>query len=100
MYAIEYPTYGAYQDFCPARISDKIKEDSLAFYDYLMMTHRKKPEDIYVMGRSIGSGGATYLASNRHIPLLILISPFDNIRSVAIDHAGCIGCLVKQHFDN
>jgi len=52
------------------------------------------------MGRSIGTGGASYLAGNRNVPMLILMSPFDSIKSVASGWVGCIGCLVKQHFDN
>jgi hypothetical protein len=52
------------------------------------------------MGRSIGSGGATYLAAHRNVPYLVLMSPFDTIRRVAQTIVGCLGCVVKQHFDN
>ena len=52
------------------------------------------------MGRSIGSGGASFLAGHRNVPLLILMSPFDSIKKVATRWVGCIGCIVKQHFDN
>ncbi|CAM5999699.1 unnamed protein product [Sphagnum balticum] len=68
----------------------KIREDCIG----------RKPDDIYVMGRSIGSGGASYLAGHRSVPVLILISPFDTIKDVARDMVGCLGCLIKQHFDN
>jgi hypothetical protein len=57
-------------------------------------------QDIYVMGRSIGSGGASYLAGNRSIPLLVLMSPFDTIKKVAKEMLGCLGGVVKQHFNN
>lgn len=53
-----------------------------------------------VMGRSIGSGGATYLAARRQVPNLVLMSPFDTIRRVARAHMGCAGSIVKQHFNN
>jgi len=53
-----------------------------------------------VIGRSIGSGGASYLAAQRQVPLLVLISPFDTIKKVAARMVGCIGYMVKQHFDN
>lgn len=57
--------------------------------------------DIYVMGRSIGTGGASYLSGNRQIPLLILMSPFDTIKKVATSILGCFaGLCVKQHFNN
>ena len=35
------------------------------------------------MGRSLGSGAATYLASKRPVEKMLLISPFDSIKSVA-----------------
>lgn len=52
------------------------------------------------MGRSIGSGGASYLAGNRAVPLLVLMSPFDTIKKVAQGMLGCLGGIVKQHFNN
>ena len=60
---------------------------------------KRGDDDIYIMGRSIGSGGASYLAGNTPASLLILMSPFDTIKSVAKDIVGCLGCIVKQHFD-
>lgn len=81
-------------------ISNTIKEDALNFYQYLKTESRRNDEDIYVMGRSIGSGGASYLAGNRPVPLLILMSPFDTIKKVAKGMLGCIGGLVKNHFNN
>jgi len=36
-----------------------------------------------VIGRSLGSGVATYLASKRPVEKMVLISPFDSITSVA-----------------
>ena len=98
-YAIEYPSYSCYLTCFPALISNTIKADSLLFYDYLLKNNRNR-EDIYVMGRSIGSGGASYLAGNRSIPLLVLMSPFDTIKKVATSLVGCMGCLIKQHFNN
>ena len=53
-----------------------------------------------ILGRSIGSGGASYLASQKNINKLILISPFSNIPAVARDLVGCVGGIVKNHFDN
>lgn len=39
------------------------------------------------------------MASRVDSPLLILISPLDNIKSVAMDFS-TLGCLLKQHFNN
>ena len=52
------------------------------------------------MGRSIGSGPASYLASEVKCSKLALVSPFDSIRNVSMEHVGCMGCMVKNHFDN
>lgn len=57
-------------------------------------------KSINVMGRSIGTGPATYLANQMKTPNLILISPFDQISSVAESHVGCLGKLLKNHFNN
>ena len=64
----------------------------------------KKPvvnrNNTIVIGRSIGSGGATYLACNKNMKNLILVSPFSTIPNVAKDFVGCLGGCVKCHFNN
>lgn len=54
------------------------------------------------MGRSIGSGGATYLASQMKMQNLILVSPFSTIPNIATDFVGCscATCFIKCHFNN
>lgn len=87
----------------PALISNRIKSNSLEFYDYLIKN--KSPvvnsTNTIILGRSIGSGGACYLAAHKNIRNLALISPFSTIPNVAADFAGCFGkYLVKEHFNN
>ena len=56
---------------------------------------------ILVMGRSIGSGPATYIAQKFKPAALILISPFTSIKEVAKSMYGFVGALfVKDRFDN
>jgi pimeloyl-ACP methyl ester carboxylesterase len=60
-------------------------EDGLAIYDYV----RKRgvpAEQIVVMGRSLGSGVASMLASARPVRAAILITPYDSLASVAAAH--------------
>lgn len=57
-----------------------LKKDSLLIFDYL--SELNKNEEIIVKGRSIGTGIATYLAKEKNISGLILISPFDNLKSI------------------
>ena len=54
-------------------------KDALFLFDKVL----KKQSKISVIGRSLGSGVATYLASKRPVEKMALISPFDSITSVA-----------------
>ena len=47
-----------------------------AAYDYLVNEAGVLPESIIVLGRSVGSGPSTYIASKRDSAGLVLISPF------------------------
>jgi pimeloyl-ACP methyl ester carboxylesterase len=60
-------------------------EDALAIYDYAIASG-VRPEDIVVMGRSLGSGVATMLASKRTVRSAVLITPYDSIAEVAAHH--------------
>ncbi len=55
--------------------------DALKIFD----TVRKNYPHISILGRSLGSGVATYLASKRDISRLVLITPYDSIESLAQD---------------
>ena len=60
-------------------------DDGLAIYDYV--TGRGVPrEHIVVMGRSLGSGVASMLASARPVRAAVLITPFDSLAAVAAGH--------------
>ena len=53
------------------------------------------------MGRSLGSGPATYLASKYNICLLVLISPFTSVKDVVRDSFGYFGSIMmKDQFNN
>lgn len=58
-------------------------EDALAAYDYVARQPSIRPEDIIVMGRSLGSGVATYVAANRPVRAAILVTPYDSVLAVA-----------------
>lgn len=55
--------------------------DALAVFDEIVQRHA--PEKIFLMGRSLGSGVASYVAANRKVTGTILITPFDSIASIA-----------------
>lgn len=53
--------------------------DALAVYD---LVHQNHP-NISLVGRSLGSGVAAYLASTRKVERLVLVTPYDSIENVA-----------------
>ncbi|MEJ1369228.1 MAG: alpha/beta hydrolase [Candidatus Sedimenticola sp. (ex Thyasira tokunagai)] len=55
--------------------------DALALYDRIKKHHR----EVAVIGRSLGSGVATYLASERAVTKMALVTPFDSIEHLAAD---------------
>jgi uncharacterized protein len=57
-------------------------DDGLAIYDYAVKSG-VRPEDIVVMGRSLGSGVATMLAAERPVAAAVLITPYDSLAAVA-----------------
>jgi len=58
-----------------------IEKDILNIYDSIKNKYKK----IIVVGRSLGTYFATYLASKREINKLILITPFDSIENIGKD---------------
>lgn len=76
VYLINYRGYGE-SDGSPTE--EGLYEDALAIYDHVSQNHPK----ITVIGRSLGTGVATYLASQRGVDRLVLIEPFDSVVNVA-----------------
>jgi pimeloyl-ACP methyl ester carboxylesterase len=56
--------------------------DALFIYDQIKSEH----SSISVIGRSLGSGVAVYVAANRDIEKLVLLTPYDSITEVAQSH--------------
>lgn len=79
---------------------EKINEDATLFYDFCVETLNYAKDKIIIVGRSLGSGPAVHLASVRSCMMLVLISPYKSIRSLATDLASVFGYLVKERFRN
>ncbi|HEY8537519.1 MAG TPA: alpha/beta hydrolase [Steroidobacteraceae bacterium] len=60
--------------------------DALAVYDYVTGPGNAEPQDLIVMGRSMGAAVATMLAAKRELRAVVLITPFDSLRAVAERH--------------
>jgi pimeloyl-ACP methyl ester carboxylesterase len=76
--------------------------DALAVYDSLARRADIDAERIVVMGRSIGTGVATYLAQHRPITGAILICPFDSLVSIGRKHYPFlpVSLLLRHRFDS
>ena len=77
IYLTKYRGYGN-SDGTPAEQS--FYEDALNIFDTLKTTHNS----VAVIGRSLGTGVATYLAANRHVSKLVLVSPYDSLEAIAV----------------
>lgn len=59
------------------------------------------PANLVIMGRSIGTGPATEMASIYHPSALILVSAFTSLRDIIYDQIGRgVSYLVKDRFNN
>jgi len=96
-YLLAYRGYGA---------SDGRPEEALLFADALALFDHVKNETgtevVSVMGRSLGSGVASYLASQRPVHRLALITPFDSLAGVANHHYPWlpVDLLIRDRFDS
>ena len=72
--------------------------DALKVYDSLAPSYR----EVVVIGRSLGSGVATFLAASRPVNKLVLVTPFDSILRVAQRHYPIypVSLLLKDKFDS
>lgn len=76
LYLVNYRGYGGSSGE-PTEVG--LTADAAAVFDHL----RKRHTEISVIGRSLGSGVATQLASVRAVHRLVLVTPFDSLINVA-----------------
>ena len=86
MYAAAFPTralyllnYRGYGGSGGRPSEPAIQRDALALFD----TVRRSHSDIVVIGRSLGSGVAAHLATQRPVSKLILVTPYASILALA-----------------
>ena len=94
---VSYRGYGA-SEGSPSETS--IKADTLQWHDYA--ANELKPKEIAVFGRSLGSGAAVFLASQRNISKVVLVTPFDSLLEVAKRHYPFlpVSLMLRHHFDS
>jgi len=77
-----------------------ISADALLWHDYAVA--KLKPGKLVVFGRSLGTGAAVFVASQRKIDAVILVTPYDSMVAVAKHHYPLVpvGWLLKHRFDS
>ena len=80
-YLVPYRGYGA-SEGTPTEAD--ILDDALAVFDQVQA--RQPGARIVVIGRSLGSAVASYVASKRPVAKLVLVTPFDSMSNVAQSH--------------
>lgn len=76
VYALHYRGYGG---SAGAPTERALHADALALFDRVHASH----SEVLVVGRSLGSGVAVRLASQRPVARLVLVTPFDSLPSLA-----------------
>lgn len=80
-YLLAYRGYGA-SDGEPSEVA--LNADALALFDHVRTLHPGQP--IAAVGRSLGSGVASYLAAERPVSRLVLVTPFDSLADLGQAH--------------
>ena len=103
--AVEYPNYGIYSSKNSAN-AETILSDAETVFKFINEVQNINENNIILMGRCIGSGPATYLASTHSIFALILLSPLKSIKEAVrtmfpkLNIGEVIQNLVKERFNN
>ena len=76
--------------------------DALAVFDAAAARADVDAHKIVLMGRSLGSGVAVYVASQRPVAGLVLVTPFDSLVEVGADHYPFLPVrwLLRHRFDS
>jgi fermentation-respiration switch protein FrsA (DUF1100 family) len=100
---IDYRGYGSSTPISPNETT--VDKDAEASLNYLLRDRMIPVGNVIALGRSIGSGPATYLAlNNPGLGGLILESPFSSIDDAAADswyfRIYPLALILRTHFDN
>ena len=96
LYILEYPGYGS-RPGSPSMVS--INTAAKEAYEILKQQHA----EVAVLGESIGSGPAAYLATLPHPPSrIVLVTPFDTLANTAAEHMPWlpVRLILRDKWDN
>lgn len=95
-YSVYLISYRGYGNSTGTPTEANLYHDAESVYDTIAKQHGS----VAVMGRSLGSGIATYIATKRSIEKLILVTPYDSIENVAKESYWMfpVSLLIKDKF--
>lgn len=95
IYLVKYRGYSGSEG---TPTEENLYEDALYIFDHIKANFTT----LSVIGRSLGSGVASYVASKRDIDKLVLITPFESLENVAqsILQYYPMGLLLKDKYDS
>jgi len=98
--AIEYPGYGLLKDYTASE--EGICSAALVALRYINSEVGVDYNQVMLLGRSLGSGPAVYLAARFPVGGLLLVNPFASLRAAAECHVGkaLSKAAFKDSFDN
>ncbi len=95
IYLVNYRGYG-HSEGEPEETA--LYADALAVFDYVASRH----QSVDLLGRSLGTGIATYVAARRDVSRLTLVTPYDSILNIARERYGLfpVDMLLKDRFES
>ncbi|WP_394147179.1 alpha/beta hydrolase [Shewanella atlantica] len=97
-YTVYLIAYRGYGESSGAPTEEGLYSDALHIFDRVKPEHQK----ISLLGRSLGSGVATYVASHRQVDKLVLVTPYDSTANVAksVYWMFPVSWLIKDKYDS
>lgn len=82
-----FPEYPGYTIYNVPKSSQKCLDNALIIYDFCLKNMKNLTEkNIYIFGRSLGTGPAIYLSSQKNPAGTFLLSPYTSFAEVAKDY--------------
>ncbi len=75
-------------------------DDALAVVDAVQKRSDVDPARLSVWGRSLGTGVAVHVASQRPVSAVVLVSPYDSMAALAQRHMPAMSMLLTQRYDS
>ena len=97
VYMLAYRSFGGSEG---EPTEDNLVNDAVALFDEVKRRHPQGK--ITLVGRSLGTGVASGVAAARAPDRLVLVTPFDTMEKVVIDHYGWlpVSLLLKDHYNS